>query len=230
MFDNDVPRVQQLFLGNSNAFLVAIKNEIVLIDGGLGDCSDRILRAAATMVEHFSGIKYLLITHAHYDHVGSCLAIREKTGARIVAQKNECENLRQGKSPVPAGTMWLSRQISWLGCLIFRHCIRFSGFSPDIIVEDYLELELGGEPIRCFHLPGHTQGSLGIKIGGWFFAGDTVFHLLPNFLYPPFADDEIALNASLTKIASTDARLIMPGHGRPIPAAMLKRFLRSRQV
>ncbi|MFZ5950242.1 MAG: MBL fold metallo-hydrolase [Candidatus Rifleibacteriota bacterium] len=214
--------VRSLFLGNSNVYLIACQNDIALVDGGLGDRSDKIISAAREMVREFRGIRYVLVTHAHYDHVGSVEAIREKTGARVVAHEIEAINLAEGRSPVPAGTMWLSKQISWLGCILFRHCIRFSGFKADVTFADRIELPFGDDKIICHHLPGHTSGSIGIEAGPFFFAGDTVFHLLPEWIFPPFADDVKALAGSWGKILKTGAKSVYPGHGRPIQIGLLK--------
>ncbi|MEW6710639.1 MAG: MBL fold metallo-hydrolase [Candidatus Riflebacteria bacterium] len=215
-------RIKTLFLGNSNSYLIADQNEVALIDGGLGDRSERIIDAARGMVKEYRGIRYVMVTHAHYDHVGSVESIREKTGACVVAHELEAMNMAAGRSPVPAGTMWLSKQISWLGCVLFRHCIRFSGFKADLVFKDCIELPFGQGKIICHHLPGHTSGSIGIEAGPYFFAGDTVFHLLPDWIYPPFADDVKVLAGSWKKILGTGARTVFPGHGRAIPIGLLK--------
>ncbi len=220
-------QVKKLLLGNSNAFLVSSGNEVVLIDGGLGDKSVKIIDTAKSMVDEFLGIKYSFVTHAHYDHVGSLLGVRNLCETKIVAQKSSVEMLDRGESPVPAGTMWLSKKISWLGCLLFRRCIKFRGFKADLVVDEKLELPFAGGKIICHHLPGHTKGSMGIEIGEHFFAGDTLFHLLPGKVFPPFADDLSALKKSWQKIIGLNCRFIWPGHGRFISLPLLKNRLKN---
>lgn len=224
---NSKLKVKRLLLGNSNAFLISSGDEVALIDGGLGNQSERIIAEARKMVPNFSGIKYAFVTHAHYDHVGSIAEIKNKTGALIVAQELEAENLAAGKSPVPAGTVWLAKQISWLGCLLFRHCIRFNGFEADVVFAERLELWLGGEKIVCLHLPGHTEGSMGVFIDSCFFAGDTLFHFLPARVFPPFANDLVSLGQSWEKILRTGATQIWPGHGRLIRPGLLRSCLKK---
>ena len=34
-------------------------------------------------------VKYILITHGHFDHIGGVNLVKEKTGAKIVAHKDE---------------------------------------------------------------------------------------------------------------------------------------------
>jgi glyoxylase-like metal-dependent hydrolase (beta-lactamase superfamily II) len=220
-------KLEKLLLGNSNVFLVSSGNEIALIDGGLGDNSEKILDVARSMVDDFSGIKYSFITHAHYDHVGSIVGVKNLCDTQIVAQRNSVQNLRRGESPVPAGTMWFSKKISWLGCVLFRHCIKFRGFEADVVVEERREFPFSGGKITCYHLPGHTEGSMGVEIGDHFFAGDTLFHLLPGKVFPPFADDLPSLKNSWQKIVGLNCRFIWPGHGKKIAPALLNNCLKK---
>lgn len=221
-------KIKELFLGNSNAFIIASGNEVALIDGGLGNHSERIIAEASRLVEYFSGIKYVFITHAHYDHVGSIGELKKKCETTVVAQEKEANNLEMGLSPVPAGTMWLSKQVSWLGCVIFKHCIKFKGFKPDVVFSESARFSLGGHEIECIHTPGHTDGSMSVKIGSNLFSGDIFFHLLPGAIFPPFADDVAELYRSWEKIAASGASRIFPGHGKPFPLRLLKRCLLKR--
>jgi glyoxylase-like metal-dependent hydrolase (beta-lactamase superfamily II) len=227
-------KIKSLFLGNSNAFLVASGDEVALIDAGLGNRSKRILEEANRLVSNFAGLKYIFITHAHYDHVGSVNGLKdglkESGQPKIVAHEKEAENLRQGKSPVPAGTIWLSKQISWLGCMIFHHCIRFKGFEPDLLFSQRLKLKLGENEIECFHCPGHTEGSICIKIAGNIFAGDSFFHLLPGRIFPPFANDVKELYRSWQKVLQEKPTRIFPGHGKPFSAGLLRHCLGLRKT
>ena len=208
--------ITRLFLGNANAYIVKSGKEAAIIDGGLGSWPERFRTALADNSGALADVRYIMVTHAHYDHVGSVKALkRAYPDALVVAHKNEAANLRAGLSPVPKGTMWFSRPISWLGCRIFRHCIHFNGFAVDLEVEDSLIRELGGTEIEFFHTPGHTSGSLCLRVGKEaVFVGDTIFHVLPACFYPPFADLPERLIASWQRIAATGARMIHPGHGR----------------
>lgn len=216
-------QISQLFLGNSNAFVVSSGNEAALIDGGLGNRHARIFAEIARMGLSTDSLKYIFVTHAHYDHVGSIRMIKEKLPhVQIVAQELEADKLKNGLSPVPAGTMWFSRPVSWLGCLLFRNCIRFRGFAVDLSFSDSIFLKLGNHKVECFHTPGHTSGAMCIKIADQaVFVGDSVFHLLPGHFFPPFADDAEMLKRSWQRIRSCGAAQVFPGHGRRFPLKML---------
>ncbi len=217
-------QISRLFLGNSNAYLVVCGSESAIIDGGLGNKSARIVAEMARVGADPAGLKYIAVTHAHYDHVGSIKQLKaDFPHALIVAQQIEADNLRAGLSPVPAGTMWFSRPISLLGCKIFHHCIKFKGFSADLVFADQLLTTLGNEELEFFHTPGHTNGSMCVRVGRHaVFVGDTVFHVLPGNLYPPFADIPSLLPSAWQRILDTGCRVFYPGHGRPIPLRLMQ--------
>jgi glyoxylase-like metal-dependent hydrolase (beta-lactamase superfamily II) len=117
--------------------------------------------------------------------------------------------------------MWLFRQISWLGCLIFRSCIRFNGVVPDCVVYERLKLHFGNGFFECIHTPGHTRGSMSVRFDHMLFAGDTFFHLLPGSIFPPFANDVKTLRKSWSKIARSGIKKIFPGHGKVFSIKLL---------
>lgn len=217
-------KISRLFLGNSNAYLVVNGSESAIIDGGLGDRSAQLIAELGRHGAAPEGLKYLAVTHAHYDHVGSIRRLKAMfPQAQIVAHELEAENLQKGLSPVPAGTMWFSRPVSWLGCLIFKHCIKFNGFGVDLTFSQSMTGLLGGEEIEFFHTPGHSAGSMSVRIGRQaVFVGDTLFHILPGQLYPPFADAPEQLIESWRLIIASGCPVIYPGHGRPIPLRLLR--------
>lgn len=217
-------RIKQLLLGNSNAYLLACGDEIALIDGGLGEQSNKILRAAEELVPS-AALKYMFVTHAHYDHVGSINRLQKEFSLPVIAQKIAAANLVNGESPVPAGTVWFARQVSWVGCLLFNSCIKFKPVNCDYTFDQFISLPFAGKTINCFHTPRHTRGSACIEFEGNLFVGDTFFHLLPNKIYPPFADNESELLQSWKKIARMKIRRIYPGHGKSFSINLLRHYL-----
>ena len=222
-------KIKQLLLGNSNAYLLACDKDLALIDGGLGEQSSRILRAAEELAPS-AALKYIFVTHAHYDHVGSLNSLQKKFSLPIIAQEFAAENLLNGESPVPAGTMWFSRQVSWLGCLLFNSCIKFKPVCCDYIFNQSISLPFGGKTINCFHTPGHTKGSSCVEFAGHLFCGDTFFHLLPGKIYPPFADNQKELMQSWQKISQMKIKRIYPGHGKRFSINLLRHYLQKNRV
>jgi glyoxylase-like metal-dependent hydrolase (beta-lactamase superfamily II) len=57
------------------------------------------------------------------------------------------------------------------------------------------------------------------------FVGDTMFNILPNTVFPPFANDPETLKRSWYKILESEASIFFPGHGKSFDAAKLKRSI-----
>ncbi len=220
-------KVKRLFLGNSLAYLLVFNENAVLIDTGLGCRVKQIKKALAEENLCLEAIQLIVVTHAHYDHVGGLKELKKLTGAQIIAHTLEALKIEQGKSPVPKGTMLFSRPISWLGCAIFKSCIRFPGVEVDFTFENEMEIPIEDRVLRLLHTPGHTDGSISVVLDKQAFVGDTLFHLWPNQIFPPFAADLNELKMSWKLLLNSGATVFYPGHGKPIPFALLKKRLET---
>lgn len=106
-------------------------------------------------------IKYLLHTHAHFDHVAGARALKEKTGAKICLHKED---------------QWLYDNLEKQGRLFG---FQFDDVLPiDHYLEDEEEIALGNLKTKVIYTPGHTPGSSCFSIAdkeSYLFAGDTLF-------------------------------------------------------
>ena len=147
------------------------------------------------LVEKFEGknVKYILLTHGHYDHIGGVNFVKEKTGAKVVIHKEDEEmlcdkNKNYGTDSTP--------------------------IYADILVEDGTELMLGNSKITVLHTPGHTKGGVCYIFPDdrVMFSGDTLFRLTAGRtdLYGGDARTELM---SLSKIAELEGDYqVYPGH------------------
>ena len=91
-------------------------------------------------------IKYIFTTHGHFDHTGGHKSIAEKTGAKIIAHKNEIRSLKKNEIHV------------------------------DIEVSDKDEIKVGDIPVKIIHTPGHTKGGICLLVDDKkLITGDTLF-------------------------------------------------------
>jgi glyoxylase-like metal-dependent hydrolase (beta-lactamase superfamily II) len=111
--------------------------------------------------EHNFKVKYLLHTHAHFDHIMGSRKMREETGAEICLHKED---------------KWLYDNLN-MQCGLF-------GFKADepLPVDKFLNDEdhvlIGNHKASVIHTPGHTPGSLCFAVQekeSTLFAGDTLF-------------------------------------------------------
>lgn len=120
-----------------------------------GDSAPSILAAADKEGLH---IRYVLLTHAHFDHILAAHEILQQTGAKYV---------------VPEADTWLLKKEA-MG--EFRPFVRsYVEDVPDILASEGTTVTFGSLTAAYMNTPGHTPGSSVIRIGDCLFTGDTLF-------------------------------------------------------
>lgn len=88
-------------------------------------------------------------------------------------------------------------------------------FTPDLLIDDGYSLANHGLDAQVWHIPGHSNGSIGILTShGDFLCGD----LLKNIRHPAPGFgifDHVEFEATIEKLKSLNIRTVYPGHGRP---------------
>lgn len=140
-------------------------------------------------------IKYVLLTHAHFDHIAGCSKLLQQTDAKC---------LLSGKD-----AFMLNDPIANLSKQFFQKCDSFSVKN----LEDYQNnLKIGETRIDVISTPGHTPGSVSYLIDNFLFTGDTLMASTVGKTDFPFGNDQDMLN-SLRVICKLDNSItICPGH------------------
>lgn len=119
-----------------------------------------------SLIEKLNGkdVKYILLTHGHFDHICGAKLVKEKTGAKVVIHKDDEGLLSDGDKN-----------------LFNESCKGYvlPVVEADIAAEDGTELEFGNSKITVMHTPGHTLGGVCylLKEEKIMFSGDTLFKL-----------------------------------------------------
>ncbi len=167
-----------------------------------GDEPDRIM-------DHAEGldIKYIVLTHAHFDHAGAVPEIKQATGAHIAFHPADMEAYRS-----------VSEQAA------------FWGFQsdpmpePDIMLAEGDKLDIGELSFKVLHTPGHSPGGICIFGGGTLFSGDTLFKGSVGRTDLPGGDME-QLKASFRRLLELPPETrVLPGHGPASTIAEESRF------
>lgn len=156
-------------------------------------------------------LKYIILTHGHYDHIGGVNTLQEKTGALVAVHTTDAALLTN-----PALNL-----SSMFGQKVI--------VKADQLLSDGAVLCLGPNMLKIYHTPGHTQGSMVIHGPGILFSGDTLFAGSVGRTDLP-TGDQSTLNNSLSKLLQfSDDTRVFPGHGPDTVLGLEKRnnpFLR----
>lgn len=79
-----------------SALLVVTRDGLVLVDGALPQSAPVIDRNIRALGFKTTDVKFILTSHAHYDHVGGIGALQRYTGATVLASASTATALAQG--------------------------------------------------------------------------------------------------------------------------------------
>jgi hydroxyacylglutathione hydrolase len=169
-------------------------HEAMVIDPG-----DEIDEIVAILEKHKFQVKQIVITHAHIDHVGGAMKLRELTGAPILLNQNDYALLKM-----------LDVQASWLGMPAPGKVEIASSLA------DGGRLEVGDLSAGIIHTPGHTEGSVCLYFAPQklLIAGDTLFAgSIGRTDLPGGSFDKIMRSLHGRVLALPDETVVIPGHG-----------------
>ncbi len=145
-------------------------------------------------------LKYILLTHGHFDHIFGVHGLREATGAKVVIHFKDAEHLTDPKKSLAEGNM-PDPQIP---------------VTADILIKEGDVLNLGDEEIKVMSTPGHTMGSVCyiIESDKTIISGDTLFCMTAGRTDFPDGSDELMVKSLKRLIALDGDYRVLPGHNR----------------
>jgi len=161
-------------------------------------------------------LKQILITHGHIDHVGGALKLKRLTGAPILMNEGDLEQLEI-----------MDKQAGWLGVETPE-----TG-PPDESLGDGRVVGLATLPAQVIHTPGHTQGSVCLHFAplNLLIAGDTLFAGSIGRTDLPGGDSAQIIDSIHSRLLRlVDETRVLPGHGPSTTIGTERRrnpFLRS---
>lgn len=174
-------------------------NSYLLINGGeaaLVDPSCAPSHVAEALAGNGCELRYILLTHGHYDHTKYVAKVKEMTGASVCVHRLDNEMLGDSRK----------------NCYKLFNDGEQLAPSADILLEDGDALPLGDDSLTVIHTPGHTKGSVCYMTGDAIFTGDTLFRGAvgrTDF----YGGDERELVSSLRRLAALDGEYALyPGH------------------
>lgn len=189
------PQIKSISVGplEVNTFLIwdSSTHEAILVDPG--DEPDRIIDM---IKEEELQLKYIVCTHAHFDHVGAIPELRQETGTPVLIHRDEREIYEAA-----------------------RDMAAFWGYDidplpePDRFVEEGEKLKVGGLEFTVLHTPGHSPGGISLYGEGIVVTGDTLF--AGSVGRTDFHGGDIEkLKASFRRLLELpEETVVLPGHG-----------------
>jgi glyoxylase-like metal-dependent hydrolase (beta-lactamase superfamily II) len=168
--------------------------EAMVIDPG--DDIDDVL---ALIRKHNLQVKQIVITHAHIDHVGGAMKLRDATGAPILLNQNDYALLKM-----------LDVQAAWIGM------VSPGKVEIDRSVTTGESVSVGSLTAQVLHTPGHTEGSICLYLPAEqkLIAGDTLFAgSIGRTDLPGGSMQKIMRSLQGTVLALPDETVVVPGHG-----------------
>ncbi|THD85837.1 MBL fold metallo-hydrolase [Aliigemmobacter aestuarii] len=200
----------------TNTFLLG-EGGVIVIDPGPD--SPAHLAALLAALEPGEEVAAIVVTHAHLDHSPLARALKEATGAPVLA----FGGASAGRSPV-------MRRLAEAGLAGGGEGVD-AAFHPDRSLADGETVAAGGVRIEALHTPGHFAGHLCLAWGDRLFSGDHVMGWASSLVSPPDGDMG-AFMRSLDRLATRGWRRFYPAHGAPVddPAARIAELIRHRRA
>ncbi len=223
-------KVTPVKAGWGYVYLVRQGDNAFLVDSGNKGFEDRILKVVKSKNITPGALKFLFVTHAHFDHAGSAAALVKKTGLPLIAHAQEVKYLERGGRNLPKGTSGFYKFLIAAGKVTGKMFSSFPPVKTTISFEDELDLKDFGVEGKIIHTPGHTSGSSSLIIDANAFVGDTLFNIWNGVIYPVFADNINLLHESWRKLLEEEVKYFYPAHGKRLTYKEFKKEAIKRGI
>ena len=200
-----------------SAWALTTREGIILIDTIYPYNSDELVIGGMQKVGlDPKNIKYLLISHAHGDHIGGAEMVQTRYKARVVM----------------AGPDW---------DLVEKYPNRYKTMAPkrDVVATDGMKITLGDTTVSIWFTPGHTPGTISYtftvldrgKPVNVAYSGGTAFNFVNNTPDPGIKNFQIYIDSQkhmAAKAAATNATVLLSNHSEFDNAVNKNRMLAGR--
>lgn len=169
----------------------AEKKAAIIDPGGNADQILDIIKKEGFQVDK------IILTHGHADHISGLAEVKKATGAEIAIHQDDAALISDSQGNLS----------NYLG-------VKFDKLSADIELKDGDKLKIGNLVLEIIHAPGHTPGSICIKVGDIIFTGDTLFAgSIGRSDFPGGSYEALMSSIREKLLVYNDDTVIYPGHG-----------------
>lgn len=185
-------RIEKLIVGEieANCYLVweEKSSKALIIDPGA-----EAAEIKKRIKENNLGCLFIINTHGHIDHIGA----NNDFDIPIMIHENDEDFLYNSE----------------LNLSLFAG-LPFTSRKAERLLHDKEEIEIDGMNFSIIHTPGHTPGSICLKLGHILFTGDTLFAQGIGRTDFPYASEEKLMKSIKEELFTLEPDTkIYPGHG-----------------
>ncbi len=185
-------KIKKFVLGkmSTNCYLIENDNHSIIIDPG-----DQANQLIDYLIQNNLKLEAILLTHAHFDHIGAIDQLVEKYNCSVYVHQNDYDMIYD----------------DYLNLSNYYNALKIK--SKVNAINDYIDIDRFH--FEFVNLPGHTAGSCFIFLKKYhiIFSGDVLFkNAIGRFDFPTSSSSDT--RESMVKIQKIDEDYkIYPGHG-----------------
>ena len=146
--------IYRLTPARCNIYVISKPGKSIIIDTGIQADRARIKKA---LIRREIKPDAVMLTHCHFDHTGNVAWFQKEYEAKVLIQAAEREALETGDMPIPEGTYGLTRGLVSIGRKM-TSMFRYERCTPDIVINEYMDLTDLGVDGYIMHIPGSFTG------------------------------------------------------------------------
>lgn len=200
---NVIGNIHYVGMQGVSAFLITTSDGHILLDGGFAQSAPQIIANVERLGFDIDDVRYLLNSHAHFDHAAGLARLQRESGAQLVASAADKAALEAGRFPYGPS-----------------ESISFPPVRVDRVIADGDTLTLDGVTLTAHITAGHTPGctSWSMDVTGadgaphraFFHCSATVAgqSLIPP-AYPDIVED---FRSTFTRVREIEADVLLTNH------------------
>jgi len=211
-----------------SSHLLVFADVAALIDCGIAGFGEELCSAVASAIESEIELKFLCLTHAHFDHIGGILKLREQFPKLELVCSTKTAALLEDKSYVE---QLFNRNASFLvpGQTEFTLEKFAKALKVDRVVAEGDSVHLGSDvELKVISCPGHTADTTGYYLlpDQALVAGEAVGGFNGrDKLAPCFLDSIESYGLTLDRLLALNIKILSLPHSGVVTGDLAKRYL-----